>query len=167
MKNIAINSLGYAGRVTISQRIGSKKIKIAELHNAGANPLFNFLADCLIGDFDKASIDRPKKIMLLNKKINTDDNSFTYESVSEFIYLLTNPEKVYKDNAGSSAVVRYSFVITRDKLENANFNCIALYTDTVMEPDNYAAICEVTNSSFNSAVSSALVVDWELIISNK
>ena len=165
MKNIAINALGYTGRVTLSQCIGDKKIKVAEIHNSGGEPLFNFISDCLIGDFDTARLNRPNKIMLLKKVINSSDNSISYTSMSDYIYILTNPEKVYDPSRGR---VRYSFVITRDKLDDASFDHIGLYTENTSLADisSYAAICEVPSTDINLTVASALVIDWELIISN-
>lgn len=172
MKSTAINTIGYAGTVTLSQHIGKKKIMIKQVHNAGGKILFDFMSDCLIGDFDIAKINRPTKIMLLNRTEYKDDvtNKVTtaYEPVSGFIYLLTKPEKVYNSTKG---VVRYSFSISRAQLESgsANFNCIGLYANSTAasEPEDFAALCEVDVTSDELSASSALVVDWELYISNK
>ena len=81
MKNIATNTLGYTGIVTLSQYINSKKIKIAQVHNEGSYPLFNFLSDCLLGDFSIAALALPNKIMLLKK----DDNDYTAYLVPSFL----------------------------------------------------------------------------------
>jgi hypothetical protein len=175
MKNTAINTLEYTGIVTLSQYIGSKKIEIARIANAGGNPLFTFLADCLAGDFDVAKLNRPKKIMLLKRTAHesTDGEtatSYDYESKSYFIDIRNKPEKVYTEE--KKGLVRYSFMISRDILEGAEFNGIGLYTESAKDSDlaNFAAFCEVTDSigkpnSLSS--SSVLVIDWELSISNK
>jgi hypothetical protein len=171
MRNRAINTLRYAGIVTLSQHIGSKKIKIAQMHNTGASPLFDFLADCLVGDFDMAKVTRPTKIMLLehdsSKNVNDNTSYSPLQGGGGFIYLLTKPEKVYED---IKSVVRYSFIIPRDILDSINdFEklYIGLYTDgtSVTEPENYAAICKVDLAK-GTLASASLVVDWELIISN-
>ena len=79
-KNKAINTFTYTGVVTLSQYIGSKKIQVAQVHNAGGASLFEFLADCLIGDIEIAQTKRPTKIKLIyHSKI--DDVDY-YESVS-------------------------------------------------------------------------------------
>ena len=52
MKNTAINHINYTGIVTLSQYINGKKFLITQKHNAGAHMLFDFLADCLVGNFD-------------------------------------------------------------------------------------------------------------------
>lgn len=169
MKNIATNTLGYTGTVTLSQYIGSKKFKIAQVHNAGGNPLFNFLSDCLVGDFDVAKFSRPTKIRLLNYTQESDETTGKITKIftpaSDFIYLLTKPEKIYNTSKG---IVRYSFAISRDVLEGGNFNSIGLYSNSAseLEPDNFAAFCEVNVSKTAIAASSVLVVDWELTISN-
>ena len=167
MKNTAINSLGYTGIVTISQYIGSKKVKIAQIHNEGRKSLFNFIADCLAGDFDSASIDRPYKIMLLKATKDIGSDELILEKRSDFISLVSNPEKIYSPNSG---IVRYSFIVTKDKLDTTDFNCIGLYAKStiVSESDinNFAAICEVDTGEYQLSISSALVIDWELHVSN-
>lgn len=171
MRNRAINSLKYTGIVTLSQYIGSKKVKLSQVHNSGGNSLFDFLADCLVGDFTVAKATRPTKIMLIQGSAEKDEYGNTvFERPlggGGFIYLLTKPEKIYDS---TKSVVRYSFVIPKDIIVSiAAFDqlYIGLYTDsaTLDEPNNYAAICKLDVSVTNLA-SAALVVDWELIISN-
>ena len=67
MKSTTINNIGYTGIVTLSQYTNGKQFILAKTHNAGANPLFNFLADCLLGDFSVAAYSLPSKVMLINK----------------------------------------------------------------------------------------------------
>ena len=166
MKNIAINNLKYTGIVTLSQYIGQKKVKIAQVHNTGGDSLFNFFASSLIGDFTMAKALRPTKIMLL-KQTNTPENPI-YETTdnADFYYLLTRPEKI--TSAGLSRI-KYSFLIPKQDVDRLDFEklCVGLYADaaTTDEPGNYAAVCNLGLSK-NNVVSASLVVDWELIISN-
>jgi hypothetical protein len=156
-------SIGYTGIVTLSQYIGGKKFIVAKTHNAGGKPLFNFLADCLVGDFEIARIDRPTKILLLN----IDDNQQkSVATDTRFIYMLSKPERVYSDSEG---IVRYSFIVPQDIFAGTKFNAIGLYTDTATTQDvnDYAAFCTLAPDFFNNvSVSSVLVLDWELHISN-
>jgi hypothetical protein len=165
MKNIATNSIGYTGIVTLSQCINGKKYKIKQVYNSGGNPLFNFFSDCLLGDYDIAEYNRPIKIMLLNKE---EGQPLKKAANSSFIYITTCPEKVYNPNAG---ITRYSFIIPKDILMGTNFNAIGLYTKSATETtlDDYAAICDLSSSEFEvtMATSTVLVLDWQLIISNK
>ena len=142
MRNTAINNLTYTGIVTLSRYVGSKKIKIAQLHNTGGNPLFDFLADCLIGDFVTAKVFRPTKIMLLNRiEVSDEPGTYEYDSKSGFIYLLTKPEKI---DSATQSKVRYSFIIPKDQIEGVDTTTglgIGLYTDstTLDDINNYAA----------------------------
>lgn len=168
MKSMTNNTLGYTGIVTLSQCIRDKKIVVAKKYNKGGNPLFTFLADCLIGDFDIARLERPIKILLLKVTENKSGNDDIQKaSNTGFIYLLSKPEKVYSTSAG---IVRYSFIIPSDVLTDSDFNAIGLYTNSATESDfeNYAALCKIDDMDKNNiSVSSMLVVDWELIITNR
>jgi hypothetical protein len=157
MKNIAINTLKYTGIVTLSQYIGNKKIKVAQMHNNGGSPLFNFLTDCLVGDFENARLNRPTKIKLLS--YNTESKA--YEAVSGFITLLYPAEKV------DGPAVRYSFMISKEFIASADFTnlYLGLYTSATTDVNNFAAICKL-NISKTSLTNVALLVDWELAISN-
>lgn len=168
MKNSAINSLGYTGIVTLSQYSNNKKIVLKQVHNSGSNPLFNFFANCLLGDFETAKLELPTKIKLLyaEKDDNTDEIT-KLESASGFIYLLNKPERLYTESYIASSSICYSFIIPRDIVERSNFNSIGLYPDAAAEEDvdNHAAICMVDGVS-GMSTSAVLVVDWELIITN-
>jgi hypothetical protein len=171
MKNVATNTINYSGIVTLSQYSGSKKIKIAQFHNEGGDTLFNFLADCLVGDFAIAKLTRPTKVMLI-ERTNPDEEFAVPEygvpiGSGGFIYLLTKPEKI-KTTYGESRV-RYSFIVQKEVINSISFDNIylGLYTDeaTLETPGNYAAICKLDLNK-NNLVNASLVVDWELVISN-
>lgn len=161
MKNKALNTLGYTGIVTLSRNVGSKKIKIAQVHNTGASSLFDFLSDCLIGEFEVARLTRPAKIKLLY----VDGSS--YSSASGFIGLLTKPVKVHEPNQSR---IRYSFVIPRDYLEGIDsFNSLGLglYANGALDSklEDFSAFCALDLDK-NALTGASLVVDWELVISN-
>lgn len=168
MKNKAINTLEYTGIVRLSQYIGTKKVEIAQLQNEGNYSLFNFFADCLVGDFDVAQINRPTKIMLL-QKVKEDENTFRYEGKSGFIYQTSKPEKVYNTSKGT---VRYSFIIQKDLINTIkpeSVSHIGLYANSASDGEeaNFSAIVPVNLNSDNISVAAAVLVDWELNISNK
>lgn len=171
MSNIILNTLKYTGVVTLSQYVNSKKVKIAQQHNEGGNSLFNFLAECLAGDFTLAKTSRPTKIMLIEQtKYKDEAGNFTYTTPNDgggFFQLLTKPEKV-EDPYGSH--VRYSFVIPKEvigTLSNFDNLYLGLYHDgaSLSDPNEYAAICKL-NLTANSLINASLVVDWDLMISN-
>ena len=163
MKNTAINNLEYTGIVTISQYIGSKKVELFKATNTGGDSLFNFLSDCLIGDFDAAALARPTKIMLLGAILN-DDGTEEFIDMSGFIYLVSKPEKL------SPHSIKYSFVIPRALVENVtgDVKYIGLYNNSVTELDlkNFAAKVEYGLNRNELLTSSMLVVDWILNITN-
>ena len=160
MKSLAKNTIGYSGLVTLYQYVGKKKIKVLEAHNAGATPLFNFLSDCLIGDFEEANLERPAKVMLLNKAEGT------YTAASGFIYLINKPEKIAAKDNIEKGIVKYSFMISRDTLLNTAFNAIGLYADNTTRPDGFAAVVDVDTDTEVLTNSSYLLVDWQLTIQN-
>ena len=165
MKNKAINNIEYTGIVTLSQYIGSKKVKIAKFHNSGSYSLFNFFADCLVGDFEVAKLHRPTKIMLLLQ----DENTKEYSSLSGFIYQTSKPEKVYATTKGT---VRYSFIIQKDLIRTIKAETIShigLYADSARDLDisDFSAIVPVSFDNDKISDYSAILVDWELNISNR
>lgn len=176
MKSTALNSLKYTGIVTLSRYTNKKKTPLATLHNEGGYSLFSFLSDCLVGEFDTARLARPTKVMLLNTVYTAEDNDSgqvkKISSASGFIYLMTQPEKVYTDSMANSSTVCYSFIIPRDTIEAAEFNSIGLYADsaTLSDVENFAAFCRFPGelkTEISTSNSALLAVDWELNISNK
>ena len=171
MRGTAINTMYYAGTVTLSLLIGNeKKLPVAKIQNAGTSSLFNFFTDCLVGDFELAKNARPTKIRLLRvTRDPTTQEVVETKSESHFIYLLTRPEKIYSSTEQGESV-RYSFVIPRTLLDSASFNRIGLYSDGASGVEDFSAYCDVSfdDGSLPSwGSSSVLTVDWELNISNK
>lgn len=166
LRGTAINNIAYTGVVRLSQYTNDKKFIIAEVHNEGGKPLFDFLAECLIGDFDIAKLDRPTKILLLNID---DKNNITPAENTSFIYLLTKPDMLYSED---ESIVNYSFMIPQEYFAagNANgatrFNAIGLYPNSATSAEDYAAYCKIDTSDWSISISSVLVLDWELHISN-
>ena len=162
LKGTTINTVEYTGIVTLSQYIKGKKVVISKIHNEGGKALFDFLTDCLLGDFDLAKVDRPTKIMLLD----TAGGVITKANNTGFVSLLSNPVKVYDANMG---IIRYSFHITQDLFAGTSFDAIGLYPNsaTELDLDRYAAKCNIEDSDLEGlSVSSVLVLDWELRLAN-
>lgn len=162
LKGIARNALNYTGIVTLSQYINGKKYIIAKLHNEGGKPLFDFFAHCLAGEFDMARLLRPSRILLLNK----DSGYLSAAPNTEFVRQLSNPEKVSTSDAAKIGAVRYSFIVSQDLFSGTNFNAIGLYSETESNINNYSAIVDVNFANVPMSISSVLVLDWELHISN-
>jgi hypothetical protein len=143
---------------------------VAKLYNTGGASLFDFLAGCLIGDFNTANTKIPKKIMLLERtSLQQEDgsSSYDYKAISNFILLNSYPEKV---EYASQSRVRFSFIIPRDLVENITSTNmgLGLYARNAAsdEPENFVAFCALDLDS-TTITNSSLVVDWELVIANK
>lgn len=172
MKSKILSTLTYSGVVTLSKYTGSKKVELAQLHNEGSNMLFDFFTDCLAGNFEDAEAERPNKIRVINRE-KVADGVYQYTAASaSFIHLVGIPEKL----EGKSGI-RYSFIIPKDLINNiestgAGELALGLYAKKILRDDsdlkNFSAICDITSvrSLFNAS-NSALVVDWELTISNR
>jgi hypothetical protein len=161
LKSATAHNLGYTGMVKLYQYCNGKKISIAEAHNEGGKALFNFLADCLVGDADLTN--RPTKILLLN--IDDERNVSVADNMG-FIYLLTKPERIYSGN--NESIVRYSFTIPQEYFIGTDFNAIGLYNNaaTMLDVQDYAACCLIDSSEWSLSISSVLVLDWELHLTN-
>lgn len=173
MNNIAINTLNYTGIVTLSQYIGNKKIKLAQMHNTGGTSLFNFLANCLAGNFTSAKTNWPTKIKILERTAEDENTqNYEYRSVTGFIFLRSAPEVL--DNSLGECRVRYSFMIPRDLLESIpsiDTLGLGLYTNNAVEsePGNFAAFCAFGPDLLldsGDLLNASLLVDWELVITN-
>lgn len=171
MKSTAKNTLAYHGIVTFSKYVGNKKIKIAQTHNAGGAALFSFIADCLVGNIELAQAKKPSKICLVQCKQSEDAFTYDYTKVSGFITINDQPKII--DTLNESRV-RYSFLVTRDQLvdiNNIDDLGLGLYTKsaTANDIEDFIAFCEIDATSKEALAAlpnTALVVDWELIISN-
>ena len=65
-------SVGYSGRVTVTVVDDRKVVSRKVGHNAGGQPLFLFLAQCLCGNYENTKPLQPLKIRLFyNKATNT------------------------------------------------------------------------------------------------
>lgn len=166
MNNTAVNNLTYTGIVTISQYIDDKKIQLAKVNNTGGIALFKFFANCLMWNIVDAKNDLPARIKLINKDVSGE-----YNSASGFIFKRT-VEKIV-DNLGECRV-RYSFMIPRDLLENIpsiSTLSLGLYSAYETDLSNYLAFCELGDAGLDLTRSelthASLLVDWELVISNK
>ena len=172
MRQDTLQTLGYTGIVTLSQYIGDKKVKIKQLKNHGGEALFDFFAYCLKGDFSVADALRPNKILLLSKQQSEQSSESTYSALGAgqgYYTISTTPEKIYSAGA---CKVRYSFIISKDVLRGLNSTenvYLGLYPSSAnygnIDVNNFSAICKLGSLDL-IPTNAALVVDWELIISN-
>ena len=186
-------SVGYSGKVIVTvvddRKVVSRKIG----HNAGGQPLFQFLAQCLCGNYENTKPLQPLKIKLFynNAKDKTaaitniqnwvkSEGDFTsVASASNFIFVnapgATEEIADEKGNKnGCKAIlhfrVPFSFV-TRTEI-----NQICLYAQNANDDKKYSAYYLFTDSKNkeklapikvnNQQASYNLIIEWELSISN-
>jgi hypothetical protein len=161
------SNIMYTGIVRLSQYTNGKKFTVAEIHNKGGKALFDFLANCLVGDYELAQADRPHKILLLN--IDDETKEIKQAANTSPIRPLTTPERVYSADEG---IVKYSFIVPQEYFAAGGasgatrFNAIGLYPESAGTVEDYSAYCLVDTSNWSISMSSVLVLDWELHISN-
>jgi hypothetical protein len=176
LKNTILNELSYSGKVTVSLQLDGKILKTKEIHNSGTSQLFSFFAYCLAGEFEEAALFRPTKVRLLHAVIDElTGEEIELVPASGMVYLRSKPERILnKDIDGET--VKLSFMIPRSMIENIDFNRIALYPQYAESADYglYSAYCNLVgtddlgiNVYTDWSLSSVLLIDWELTISNK
>ena len=69
-------SIGYSGKVTVTVVDDRKVVSRKVGHNAGGQPLFQFLAQCLCGNYENTKPLQPLKIRLFYNKA-TDTTAAT------------------------------------------------------------------------------------------
>ena len=185
-------SVGYSGKVKVTvvddRKVVSRKIG----HNAGGQPLFQFLAQCLCGNYENVKASQPLKIKLFYNKAETktaatrnieawvsSDSNTSIEEASNFIFVnapsATEEIEDEKGNKnGYKAIlhfrVPFSFV-TRTEI-----NQICLYAQNESDPKIYSAYYLFTDSTDveklapikvnNQQASYNLIIEWELNIAN-
>ena len=185
-------SVGYSGKVTVTVVDDRKVVSRKVGHNAGGQPLFQFLAQCLCGNYENTKPLQPLKIRLFyNKATDTtaattninnwvgSDSNTSIEEASNFIFVnAPSATEEIEDEEGNKngykAIlhfrVPFSFV-TRTEI-----NQICLYAQNESDPKIYSAYYLFTDSTDveklapikvnNQQASYNLIIEWELSISN-
>ena len=186
-------SVGYSGKVTVTVVDDRKVVSRKVGHNAGGQPLFQFLAQCLCGNYENTKPLQPLKIKLFynNAKDKTaaitniqnwvkSEGDFTsVASASNFIFVNApgDTEEIADEKGnknGCKAIlhfrVPFSFV-TRTEI-----NQICLYAQNANDDKKYSAYYLFTDSKNkeklapikvnNQQASYNLIIEWELSIAN-
>ena len=185
-------SVGYSGKVKVTVVDDRKVVSRKVGHNAGGQPLFQFLAQCLCGNYENAEQSQPLKIKLFYNEAETKTNAIrnieawvgsasntSIEEASNFIFVNAPsvPEEIEDEKGnknGYKAIlhfrVPFSFV-TRNKI-----NQICLYAQNEIDSKKYSAYYLFTDSTDaeklapievnNQQASYSLIIEWELSIAN-
>lgn len=185
-------SVGYSGKVKVTvvddRKIVSRKVG----HNAGGQPLFQFLAQCLCGNYENAEQSQPLKIRLFYNKAETKTaatvniknwvgsaSNTSIEDASNFIFVNAPgaTEEIEDENGNKNGYksilhfrVPFSFVTYSE------INQICLYAQNEIDPKKYSAYYLFTDSTDeetlapikvnNQQASYNLIIEWELSIAN-
>jgi hypothetical protein len=155
------SSLGYTGNVEVKLVRGKKVIKTIKTHNDGKGPLFNFIANTLIGKFDAGGA--PRFIILGFSEAPSDDsvnqvstNAIPYSSVSLDI-----------DNSGEYASASFKFLIPFSSIASGTeVNIIRLYSQNSTLFDNHLAYF-ILDEPFESDGKSNILITWTMKITNQ
>ena len=153
-------SVGYSGKVTVTvvddRKVVSKKVG----HNAGGQPLFLFLAQCLCGNYKNTEPLQPLKIRLfynnaedetraitnINNWVGSEGEFFDITEASNFIFVNapnTTEEIEIKDKKGNTIKNGYKailhFRVPFSFVTHNKINQICLYAQNEIYPKRYSA----------------------------
>ena len=165
----------YTGKVTVSVYDNDRLIKTTTSHNKGMSTLFNFIGNCLKGDFKSARESRPCKLVLLkaDESEKTKTNPIEKPKFWTEAYAISAPT-VYDTAAmaipnGDSSKVTYHF-----RIPSLNLVAGATVKKLLLLPIKYTALTEacayycldneITLPQRSGNIT--IIVDWTLIFSN-
>ena len=163
-------AIGYRGDVKFSTYIGKHLLSTKTYRNAGALPLFQFLANCLAGNFPAAYQNRPYKIKLLkaNAERPSDLNMPTdvrgnNASCSSLLSMTSAPAIIIQDSAEMQACkVTFSFIFPQNSITESGANIIAMYGPGITDQGEYCAYYKLTRESVDA--SGGIETVWDPII---
>ena len=185
-------SVGYSGKVTVTVVDDRKVVSRKVGHNAGGQPLFQFLAQCLCGNYENTKPLQPLKIRLFyNKATDTtaattninnwvgSDSNTSIEEASNFIFVnapsATEEIEDEKGNKNGYKAILH-FRVPFSFVTHNEINQICLYAQNESDPKRYSAYYLFTDSADveklapikvnNQQTSYNLIIEWELNISN-
>ena len=191
MNNDIINSnitqgISYEGEVTISLvNANNKVLAKTTLNNSGRLPLFRFFTSCLGNEWSAAQKQCPCRIVLFKKEDNesahmSDENYWTTYWTSNNALTPDNgilyaiPPVQSLDTTNNTSSVKYHFRVPTALLSSPGSSIakLGLYPNLVITSDPAAYVflksadTELLQTASNNQ-NLLILIDWELIISNK
>ena len=165
------NGINYHGEVSISVMDGKRKL-CAVTHNNGGKGLFNFLSNCLLGNFVAAKSSYPSKIACFGK-VNDTDTDTKLVRLSSFIRYDSSRWETKETSTGSS--IYFHFRIPYSALKPGTISILRLYTNEVSGEDAEEDICaeisldatkyitvpDTTDGNFT------VIVDWKMTLTDE
>ena len=153
-------SVGYSGKVTVTVVDDRKVVSRKVGHNAGGQPLFLFLAQCLCGNYKNTEPLQPLKIRLfynnaedetraitnINNWVGSEGEFFDITEASNFIFVNapnTTEEIEIEDKKGNTIKNGYKailhFRVPFSFITHNEINQICLYAQNEIDPKRYSA----------------------------
>lgn len=186
-------SVGYSGKVTVTVVDDRKVVSRKVGHNAGGQPLFQFLAQCLCGNYENTKPLQPLKIKLFYNNATNENDAITniqnwvksegdftsVVSASNFVFVnapsVTKEIKDEKGNKNGYKAILH-FRVPFSFVTHTEINQICLYAQNEVDPKKYSAYYLFKDSTNkqklapikvdNQQTSYNLIIEWELSISN-
>ena len=163
------NGINYRGEVSISVMDGKRKL-CAVTHNNGRKGLFNFLSNCLLGNFIAAKSSYPSKIACFGTVAGTDAMPVR---LSSFIRYDSSRWETKETSTGSS--IYFHFRIPYMALKPGTISKLRLYTNDVsgedveedicaeinLEDTKYITVPDTTDGNFT------IIVDWKITLTDE
>ena len=166
-------SVGYSGKVTVTVVDDRKVVSRKVGHNAGGQPLFQFLAQCLCGNYENTKPLQPLKIKLFynnatNEKdaitniqnwVKPEGNFTSVVSASNFIFVnapgateeikITDKQGNLVAKNGYKAILH--FRVPFSFVTHTEINQICLYAQNESDDKKYSAYYLFTTDKVDSA----------------
>lgn len=162
------NGINYRGEVSILVMDGKRKL-CAVTHNNGRKGLFNFLSNCLLGNFIAAKSSYPSKIACFGTVTDTDTKPVR---LSSFIRYDSSRWETKETSTGSS--IYFHFRIPYSALKHGTISKLRLYTNEVSGEDVEEDICaeiDLKDSSITVPDTTdgnfTIIVDWKMTLTDE
>ena len=160
------NSINYHGEVSIAVMDGKRKL-CTVTHNNGKKGLFNFLSNCLLGNFMAAKSSYPSKIACF--KSATDANASPVR-LSSFVRY--DSSRWATEETSTESSIYFHFRIPYSVLKPGTISILRLYTNEISSENAEENICaeiklndsitvpDTTDGNFT------IIVDWKMTLTD-
>ncbi len=162
------NGINYRGEVSISVMDGKRKLR-SFTHNNGKKGLFNFLTNCLLGNFTVAKSLYPSKIACFG----TPTGSSMIARLSSFVRYDTSRWEV-KNESESGSSIYFHFRIPYVALKTGVISMLRLYVNEIsgeevaenicaeitLDENDYITVPDTADGNFT------IIVDWKMTLTD-
>ena len=186
-------SVGYSGKVIVTVVDDRKVVSRKVGHNAGGQPLFQFLAQCLCGNYENTKPLQPLKIKLFYNNATNENDAITniqnwVKSEGDFTSVVSASNFIFVNAAGATEEIAdeegnkngckaiLHFRVPFSFVTRTEINQICLYAQNANDDKKYSAYYLFTDSKNkeklapikvnNQQASYNLIIEWELSIAN-